>query len=93
MGEKEQHQLLSQARDPFGRPRFYPAGQHPAGASYRRCLVKLNALRTKTRDNPDLLDAVAYAERKIAELEAGEARAKRVYLAQIKPVPDSEEEG
>jgi hypothetical protein len=73
-------ELLAQARDPFGRPRFYPPGQHPAGARTREWLRMAEELRERVVDNPELLAAIAWHERQLAVLEGGEQLAKARFL-------------
>ena len=81
MGRRRLQGMLSEARDPLGRPRFYPAGEHPAAARWREQLAKLEAFRERVPDTPELLAAISHAENLLASFEAGEERAKRMYLA------------
>ena len=69
-------QLLAEARDPAGLPRFYPRGQHPATAQWREQLTQLEALP----DSPERDTALDYTREILAKFEIGEDRAKRDYL-------------
>ncbi len=68
---------LWDAKDPFGNPRFYPRGQHPAAARYRLTLEKLEALDS---DDKHVVQCIAFLKARIEDFEAGEDERKLRYL-------------
>jgi hypothetical protein len=52
--------------DPWGTPRHYPPGQHPANYRDREMLKKLEALDT---NDPQVAEAIAYYTERIAAFE------------------------
>jgi hypothetical protein len=72
--------ILRTARTPDGGQRFYPPGQHPAGAQLRTHLRALRDYQSRHIDTPELIAAIIHAERDLAALEVGEDRAKREYI-------------
>lgn len=72
--------VLRDAKNPDGSRRFYPAGLHPATARHREIRKRLEQIRLKRPDDPQLLEALGYHDRKIAEFDANEAEVKRRYL-------------
>ena len=74
-------QLLAEARDPAGLPRFYPRGQHPATAQWREQLAQLEAFPA----SPERDKALDYIRETLAKFEIGEDRAKRDYIDRYSP--------
>jgi hypothetical protein len=74
--DRDPDRILAEARDPLGRRRFYPPGEHPATARWRK---QLAWYREQGLD--DSHPMIAYILRTLAVFELGEERAKREYLA------------
>lgn len=64
-------------RTPWGAPRFYPPGSHPAAAQMRENLRALRKVEEETGEpSQSLLAAIKYVETSIAMFEEGESIAK-----------------
>jgi hypothetical protein len=77
VGDRSPAEILAEARNPDGSPRFYPQGKHPATKQLREALAKAEEF------NDDSEATAAYLEhlrRDLARFEAVENRAKRDYL-------------
>jgi hypothetical protein len=77
--------ILAEARNRDGSQRFYPPYEHPAVHQVREQL-KLLERHTDREALPYTTpadEAIAYCLQKLIEFEAGEERAKRVYMARI----------
>lgn len=78
--------LIAEATGPYGERRFYPVGQHPASYRSRVMADRLRRVLDIARPHlephreADTEAAIAYHERKVAEVETGEARAKQLYV-------------
>jgi hypothetical protein len=57
-------------------PRFFPPGQHPAGAQAREALKKAEAFRAEYGSTRDLDKHITYLEQWLVEFEQGESDAK-----------------
>lgn len=83
---EEQNEILAEARNPDGSPRFYPFGRHPASAQWRKALATLEEFADRYPRTPtNLQQQIDYATQQIAAVEEGEARAKQAYLAAHSP--------
>lgn len=82
MDSQTSNDLLAEARNPDGSPRFYPFGRHPAADRWREQLHRLNefASRYPIRPPAHVQEMIDHAEQQIAMVEEGEARAKQSYL-------------
>lgn len=77
-------EILAQARNADGSPRFHPPGQHPATEADRRSLDEARHIQANLVVPIRAADElIAFLERRIAEVELGEQRAKRAYLEQM----------
>ena len=72
---------LYAVKDLDGNRRFYPYGEHPATARQRAHLAKLERIRERMPDTPELLQAVAHVRSLLDVFENGEQRAKEAYCA------------
>jgi len=61
---------------PWGGPRFYPPGQHPAAAELREALKKAEVFKAEHGATRDLGEYIAYVTQKLMEFEQGESDAK-----------------
>jgi hypothetical protein len=69
-------------RDPFGSPRFYPPGQHPAMARSRATLEAIQRFIELHGEHGAALEVEADIEQQLADFEAQESEAKaRAYYA------------
>lgn len=70
-------------KDPFGRPRFYPPGSHPALQTAQAALKSLRGFRNDLLDatlpSIEVDEAILYYEQQIVAFEQGESEAKMVY--------------
>ena len=69
-------QRLLDARDLYGAPRFYTAGQHPATYRIRAQIDKLETLPP----SPERDEALSYHREQLACFEEGESIAKADFL-------------
>jgi hypothetical protein len=86
------NRILEQARDPFGGPRFYPAGTHPAAHRARAALRQLREWAERNIETPQSWEVAAHLERQINAVEQGELIAKAHYLLRAK-LSDTKEAG
>jgi hypothetical protein len=61
---------------PWGSPRFYPPGQHPAAAEWRDGLKRAESFKAEHGPTRDLDEYIAYVQQKLMEFEQGESDAK-----------------
>jgi hypothetical protein len=71
---------------PYGGPRYYPPGQHPAVARQRALLLRLESLRADTArrratlgvwiDSRELDDSITEVRQMLADFEAHESECK-----------------
>jgi hypothetical protein len=63
-------------RDPFGSPRFYPPGRHPAMARSRDALQGIKRFIELHGEHGAALEVEADIEQQLADFEARESEAK-----------------